>query len=204
MRIKETKVYKFAELSERAKEKARDWYKSGPDDGFWSEHILTDMGPAVLKYLGYTNPEIQYSGFWSQGDGACFSGSWYSSLCAPDALKADFTADKELHRIADALAVLIAKHPGMSASLTHAHRGQHEMCISFAVNFDDEPDEVRDELRGATLDEDEEEFKELSRDLMRWIYKSLEAEYNYQNADEQVDEMMDSNAYEFTEDGSPA
>jgi hypothetical protein len=38
---------------------------------------------------------------------------------------------------------------------------------------------------------------------MRWIYKSLEREYNYLTSDEAVAESLDANEYdfEFNEDG---
>ena len=42
---------------------------------------------------------------------------------------------------------------------------------------------------------------ELSRDLMRWIYRTLEKECDWQNADEQVDENIRCNEYEFDVDG---
>lgn len=39
---------------------------------------------------------------------------------------------------------------------------------------------------------------------MRWIYRALEAEYEYQDSDGQVDETIKANEYEFEEDGSRA
>jgi hypothetical protein len=190
-------IYKFKELNDAAKEKAREWYRrASAGDSFWSEYILDDDAPTILKHLGYCDPKIQYSGFWSQGDGACFSGSWYSSDCKPSALK-DYARDKEIARIAEELGGLIAAHPGMSATLTHRGHYSHEMGISFDVEFDEE-DETDDGTKLAC----EEEFKELSRDLMRWIYKTLETEYEYQNADAQVDENIICNEYEFDEEGN--
>ena len=38
----ETKVYTFDELSDKAKEKARDWYKSGIDDYEWWDSTYQD------------------------------------------------------------------------------------------------------------------------------------------------------------------
>ena len=36
---------------------------------------------------------------------------------------------------------------------------------------------------------------------MKWIYRALEKEYEYQNADEQIGENIIANVYDFTEDG---
>lgn len=39
---------------------------------------------------------------------------------------------------------------------------------------------------------------------MRWIYRSLEAEYEYRQSDAVVDEDIRANEYEFTEGGERA
>jgi hypothetical protein len=199
MRQKTIDLYQFDELNDKAKEKARSWYReTSADDTFWSEHILEDEAPALLKRLGYCDPKIQYRGFWSQGDGACFSGTWYSSNCKYAEVIKDYAHDKEVARIADAFGTLLFAHPGMSASLTHRGHYPHEMSISFDVEFDAEDHDSSDDAQA------EEEFIELSRDLMRWIYKTLEEAYEGANADEQVDENIRCNEYEFTIDGDRA
>ena len=48
------------------------------------------------------------------------------------------------------------------------------------------------------------EFLELMRDFAEWIYRGLEQEYDWRQSDECVDESMESNEYEFTEDGERA
>lgn len=43
MRVQETKVYQFDELGERAKERAREWYRQVAfDDSRWSESVIED------------------------------------------------------------------------------------------------------------------------------------------------------------------
>jgi FAD/FMN-containing dehydrogenase len=198
---REIDVYQFDELSDDAKEKAREWYRrASADDTFWQETVLDDAG-IILRKLGYCDPKIMFTGFWSQGDGACFTGSWYSSDCKPDALKEYAPVDAELTRIADAMGALIAAHPGMSASITHWGHYYHEMSVSIECNFEYD-DETGGDQPNMTADaEAEETFTELSRDLMRWIYRTLEKEWDWQNADEQVDENIRCNEYEFDVDG---
>lgn len=200
MRQKTITLYQFNELTDKAKEKARQWYReANADDSFWSEHILTEDAPVILKHLGYSAPEIYYSGFSSQGDGACFSGTWDASDCKPAALKAYAPEDTELNRIADAFAVLIVKHNDMNARLSHSGHYYHEHSISYNLQFSEE-----DLDNGGTQDftDAENEFEELSRDLMRWIYRTLETEYEYQNSDEQIEETITANEYEFDVDGN--
>ena len=49
---------------------------------------------------------------------------------------------------------------------------------------------------------DYDRLEETLRDFNRWIYTSLRDEYEYLTADEQVDESIRENEYEFTEDGN--
>jgi hypothetical protein len=49
MRIKETKVYQYDELNERAKERALDWYAQGALDYEWWDSTFEDAERAGLK-----------------------------------------------------------------------------------------------------------------------------------------------------------
>jgi len=90
MRTIETKVYKFDELSETAKQAARDEFrKNGFGFDWWdstyedAEQVAEVLGidikqRAIPTHGGRTidEPAIYFSGFCSQGDGACFEGSY--------------------------------------------------------------------------------------------------------------------------------
>ena len=109
-----TTVYTFDELSDRAKEKARDWYRErrALDYGWW-ECTYEDVDN-IFKIIGITSddyvkcmdgtmrrkgPDIRFSGFSSQGDGACFEGSYNYKKGALKAIRAYAPKDEELHRI---------------------------------------------------------------------------------------------------------
>jgi hypothetical protein len=64
-------VYTFEELSDEAKEKAINNYRENFEFDFHSDCVLDAM-KEDHSHIG--NMEISYSGFWSQGDGASFSG----------------------------------------------------------------------------------------------------------------------------------
>jgi hypothetical protein len=82
-----TTVYQFPELSDVAKEKARSWYRElGPHDDWWDavyedfERICEILGIRLnttpMRLMGggtRAKPCIWFSGFWSQGDGACYA-----------------------------------------------------------------------------------------------------------------------------------
>jgi hypothetical protein len=47
-------------------------------------------------------------------------------------------------------------------------------------------------------------LKDILRDYMRWIYRTLEKEYDYMTSEEAIKETIIANDYEFTKDGSRA
>jgi len=209
-RVTETTVYQFDELSDEAKEKAREWYRQGNcDDSFWSECAIDDA-KEIGKLLGMDIDKVYFSGFWSQGDGACFEGTWRAGDIKLDKLKEYAPQDKELHRIGEQLAELAVKYPDGHFRVTHRGRYSHSGCTSFDVEL---PNDQEQELEydspeykalQVELGEDEDSLIELARDYMNWIYQRLEADWEWQNADEQVDENIRANEYEFLEDGQLA
>jgi hypothetical protein len=202
-RIESVPVYQFDELSDKAKERARQWYREAcAGDSYWSESVIESFVDSVAPRMGWdipkarhsrTQPAVYFSGFWSQGDGACFEGTWDPCKVDAAALKADWTADTCLHDIADkfdALKSVLTPDDCddlPSASVKQRGHYSHEFCTEF-------------QCYGMSA-EQESDFKEASRDLMRWLYRSLEKEYEYQNSDEVVDENIRANEYEFEENG---
>ncbi len=210
-RIKQTTVYKFDELDERAKEKAREWFRRGALDCDWWEYVYSDA-ETCLALAGFTVDKIYFSGFASQGDGACFEGSWRAIAAQPvKAMKAHAPKDKDLHAIAAAMREIAKARPSASMSVKHRGHYYHEHCTEFSVDCEgpEWSDDTRrtdaewDEIKARDV-EIEEKIIETSRDAMRWIYRQLETEYEYRMADEQVDEMIRANDYEFNADGSRA
>ncbi len=192
MRTIETTVYQFSELSDAAKERARQWYRDSNDDNLWSEHVIEDAH-IFAAVMGISIDHIYWSGFSSQGDGACFVGSYRYAKGAPSAIKSE-TNDEELIRIAQALQDIQRQHfYRLGATVTHRGHYYHERSVSIEVYNREEP--------CADIGDAEEEISELLRDYMCWIYKQLEDGYDRQNSDEQVDEVIIANEYEFTENG---
>lgn len=205
MRVVETKVYTYDELDDEAKEKAREWYAGMifSDSGDW-DVVFEDavrvgkiLGIEFDTWRGHGGPTIYFSGFWSQGDGACFEGSYRYKKGAAKAIRKEAPEDKELHRIADAIQDIQRRHfYKLRATASHSGRYSHSGCMSVDVEHYD--DRYRD------ISDAEGEVTQLMRDFADWIYAQLEKEYNYQISDEQVAESIIVNEYEFTEDGALA
>lgn len=96
----QTTVYAFDELSDPAKEIARAWHRETGLDHAWHEFVYADF-EAVCAILGVSlrtspvrlmgggsrpEPHIFFRGFWSQGDGACFEGTYADERRAPTAV----------------------------------------------------------------------------------------------------------------------
>lgn len=63
----------FSELSQDQKNKVLEKMSDiNVDHEFWHDFITGDF-TEKLKSLGYSNIKPYFSGFWSQGDGACFT-----------------------------------------------------------------------------------------------------------------------------------
>ena len=84
-KVIEVEVFKYAELSDSAKQKARDWYIEGMNYEWWDS--VYEMAIEDGKEKGFYIDKINFSGFWSQGDGASWSGfvdvrQWLEENCA--------------------------------------------------------------------------------------------------------------------------
>lgn len=73
------KAYTFDELDAKAKEMARSWYRNG-DLMEYLPDLMLDALMTALHEAGITyseKPKVYYSLSYSQGDGACFIGTFY-------------------------------------------------------------------------------------------------------------------------------
>ena len=194
MRTEALHIYKYEELSDGAKANARAWFRNSDSDNFWAECAIDDA-KEVAALMGWEIDKVYYSGFWSQGDGACFEGIMrYNKGCAK--LVKAYTNDAELNRIAKAWQSLQRRNfYALEASVKHRGHYYHEMCTVFDC------EDTRSNYGWMQNPEAEDDIKEIARDFMRWIYRQLKTEYEYSVSDEVVAENIIANGYEFTEDG---
>lgn len=225
MRIIETKAYSFAELSPEAQERAIEQARETAGECFDAEHVY-EMAADAAKFLGLDirqrhvrtvagsmryEPAIYYSGFWSQGDGACCEGSWRAADVDAAGIKAEFPQDAagikaelpqdaELHRLADEFARIAADYPDASFIVKHRGHYSHSGCTEFGLDSgcdDVEPDKAFHERNGAADD-----LKQAAREFMDWIYRALEREYEYVTSEEAAREYLtDCCGEEFDADG---
>ena len=206
--------YTFAELSETAKDKARDnirytehyldyeWWDSTCED---AARIATILGLDVEDTIfdskfttSHTRINISFSGFSSQGDGACFEGRYTFNPKSVKEIKA-YCNDEELIRIATELHAMqiterLMGREYFGAKITTSGRYSHSHTMSCEMTSEDSSDERQPE------ETDEGQFAQLMRDFAGWIYSTLEDEHDHLMSDEVVDGQFTDE--KFDESGS--
>lgn len=194
MKIHTVTTYDFAELNDKAKAHAIDKLRDlNVDHADWHEATFEDA-KTCAKLIGIDISCIYYTGFWSQGDGACFDGSYSYAKGGAAALKEHAPLDTELHRIATELQTLQrGACYGLCASTKHRGHYYHDGCMEIDVGDSD---------RCPMTNEQEQELKDLLRSFARWTYAQLEREYIYLTSDESVRECIEANEYQFDTEGN--
>ena len=192
MRIIETKVYKFEELSEDAKERARDWYREATsEESFYAEYVEEDF-KTLCALVGICVDSVSWSGFYHQGSFAAFDGHYSYKKGALKAVREYAPLDVELQRIAKQLQTVQSRQFYKLAARIYTRRD------SMLCDAEHTEERYRD-LQGA-----EDKLLECFTDLADWFYKRLRSEYEWTQEDAQVDESIIANEYEFTEEGKRA
>lgn len=215
-------AYKWEELSQTAKDKARHHYIENFTYDWWDS--VYEMAKEDGYTKGFCIDHIYFSGFWSQGDGACWVGQvdvrqWLESHCK-DSI--GISAWCELIQ-----EDYVQKHISVRQSGNYSH--EHTMRFSdLDFELDTDPENastngfpmandtifkgmewklllniiVADEACPyQSLEQIQEDIEESARDYARHIYKQLEEEYEYLTSEEAVGEFYEANDFLFNEEG---
>jgi hypothetical protein len=188
-------TYTFPELSEKAKDKARQYYHDAHmSDGYWHECTIEDA-KEVGMILGFDVRDVHFSGFWSQGDGASWTGGYEYAKGAPDKVASHTGNDAELIRIAHALQAIQRRHfYKLRASISRT--GYYCHSHTMRADVEDCTDTYRD------VSDPEKDLLGLFRDFADWIYNNLRKEYDYQTSDLAIAEAFDVNGVAFDVNGN--
>ena len=205
----EITVYTIDELSNAAKEAARAWYRKSCLDYEWYDFVYEDF-QTICGIIGIAlrtspvrhhgrgtrdKPHLFWAGFSSQGDGVSFEGSYSHARGATKAIRAHAPKDTELHRIADNLHALQRRNFfQLHCSIRQNGRYCHEYTMTIEV-------ERHSPTWQPPTDDAEDSVTEAMRDLARWLYRHLRAEYEQLTSDEAVDEDLAANETTFTAEG---
>lgn len=219
--IKSTTVYYIDELSDAAKDRAREWYRR-PGLGYewWDNtyHYCKGFLGHIGWDFGSSEARIFFSGFSSQGDGACFHDvEWRAKDVRGEQARSEYGLHQnhgtpEMRGLVDEAVRLATMYPALTGYVEHCGRYSHEYCTDIGVELDESTFETDPDTGGvivpALYGNDDSgyvgQFIEFARDCMKWVYRRLEEEYWNLTSDDQVDEQLRLNEYEFTEEGKPA
>lgn len=204
------KLYSFNELDKEAKGKALTTYSDLNVNFNWWDDEFEDfielcayMGIAVIK------DAIKFSGFYSQGDGSAFSAkvdihklvtaieqqSWkdYAPM-----QEFPFTAPDVDRRV---LTLLDKGILPQEPQIIGRHR-QYGVVVDlgiYVINENRQHDNVFEEL-----DKLEEWLRHIAGTLNRYLYTTLEKQYEFLSSDTAIKESILTNEYLFTADGRSA
>ena len=184
METKQITVYDIEELTGKARERALDWLREGLDYE-WYDFVFEDAKKCA-SILGIEIDNIYFSGFYSQGDGACFNGRFSYAKGWKKALKAYAPIDTELLRIGQELQKI--QKPflyGLSGAIDCNERWKTTNAV-FHWHENNMPDD---------------DLSQVFTDLASWIYKNLQTEYEYLTSEECLIENAKANGYAFDEFG---
>ena len=203
MKTIQIQLFQFSELNNEAKQRALDWYReASKHDTFWYEYII-DEAKEFGAFMGLEIDEVPFTGFWSQGDGACFVGTWRArdvtrANIDTHALIANAPMDEKLHAIAEQFLKLATDYPFACFITTHRDRYCHENSVDYDFEVSEDDGAVSD----AKFQAFEKDMKDAARAFMRWIYAQLETAYEHEFSDENIAENIEANEYTFLADGT--
>lgn len=170
------------------------------DDNFWSENVIEDA-QCILRWLGFSETNIMWSGFWCQDDGAAFIGDFRAKDYEAGRLAAEY-GDERLKELDAAMAAFVARCPEATGTVRRSSYPRNlAVCYNLEPWSEYEEDEFLRLVQDGLRDGLESTFKSICENMMHWIYTTLEKEYDYQTSDEAVVESIETNDYDFDEDG---
>jgi hypothetical protein len=208
-------LYQYSDLSDEAKRRAREEMSEAEGRDWEPEYESYVTAAALLgidlterktrrggknEMVVYDSNTISFSGFWSQGDGASFSGSYKYVPACFQKVREDFPQDTELHSIADRLTALNARLRLLHGCWLEGTITRNDTRYSHKFTMD----AVVTDSEGEEFSWDDpitKDFLELMRDFADWIYKGLEADYDWRTSDEVIEESLSNGDYEFDEEG---
>lgn len=203
-KIKAGTILGFSDLSAEKQNKYIQKEIENNNDCFETvAEALIDRLKGDLYEIGIDVDDIFYSGFWSQGDGAMFTGTLF---IVPDVEKALL----EIPGINDnfrnnvvAMQIALSSMPeGVDVKIEHSSIYCHENTAMFSWNYDCSEDTYEEWLRFHGEDElfnIQHTVEECCRSLMIWCYAEIEKEYEDQTSEETAREHLKDCTWEVVE-----
>lgn len=177
----ETKILTFAkynELNEEQKLKVLENYHDLNVDHEWCELTYDDI-ERQLEILGFSDIKINFTGFWSQGDGASFT--------------AKFSVPETKHEMNKRIKAFKEYSPEDKLfnfeTLTFLKEDKGTEIEIYRINHR--------YYHYNTVNCNHGGLREFCREFSKDIYKRLEKDYEYLTSRKAIEETIEANDYEF-------
>jgi hypothetical protein len=203
-------LYQFDEFGKEAKQKALTTYKELNVDFDWWDTYYEDF-IQLCAYLGITvdKNSIKFEGFYSQGDGSAFSATVdlakLKEAAESQAWKAyapkqefDFKGLNIERRVMALIANGILQEEIKVIARYRSYGIVVDLGI-YIVNESKDHNNIFDALENA-----EAWLRDIATKLNRYLYQSLQNQFEYLTSDEAIAEIVKANEYLFTADGRSA
>lgn len=198
MKTKTIKLYEYNELPEDVKAKVLENERYiNVEDHFWHEYMLEEWEDKI-ETMGFNNPQISYTGFSSQGDGASFTCKDVDVLEFIRSQKAAKKFEMILKGIkAGAIVVNVSVE-----RIDHHYYHENTVRGDVEVLQNSISDKVfNNEFHNNVVSEGGALcalLTETVRSLSKQIYRDLEQEYDALTTDEAIIDTIEANEYTFT------
>lgn len=205
------KSYTFDELSPEAKKNAIDSNRDYAESYDWFDPIIEGF-TEEMEEIGVTDIDCYFSGFYSQGDGACFTGKVNDNKTFLKAIGINYTSvglgnraprkfDAALESIADNIYITIERN---------GSRGYHHNTIFANVEVDGDEEIQLDLGLGMIIDINlndvceriEPTITDWARENSKRLYKNLEKYHDELQSDESIANDLSLSGNEFDEEGN--
>ena len=177
-------LFTFDELPEGSQQKLIEGFRQDYDPDY--SHIYYDFINGMSEQYGadISVDNIQWSGFWSQGDGACFTCDFDEEVIFPilkEGLSERDSASLEGFELSQAKSVRC----GPSNHYSHEHTVTGDIWLDRPLDG-----EHKRELAGNIVKEMEQRLTDIIRDACRDLYQKLEEEYERATSDDAIVEEI--------------
>lgn len=194
----DVQLFAISELEEEVREEALDKHRDWNTGYDWWDFVYEGW-KEKLETMGYDGEvEIQFSGFWSQGDGASFTSS-LDVLKILERWREQGENTYEELRMRCWLGYIEITGRIMRHDSHYVHSNTIHADLELSIYEDVEP-EIEDLLNNL-VGQLEKGITEEARELSDKIYSDLEEEHDHLTSDEAIAESLESSEVLFDEEG---
>ncbi|WP_159477663.1 hypothetical protein [Dyadobacter sp. 3J3] len=203
-------LYSFEELPQATQKQVTQKLSGiNVDYTFWYEYSYEHFKKlCALLGVGVEAKSLHFNGFYAQGDGSCFGADvdivgliegirsrvWTSSMPASE-------LEMQAPDISPSLFSLIKKGGIDISAKIYSH--SNGIGIEAGMDWNYDSSKNLSNIDKSFLDM-ESWFQKTSKTLNDYLYRSLQAEYEFVTSEQSVAETITANEYLFTIDGEPA